>query len=207
MDEPQPPLDELSVAVDPLEQFTLWFDDALKARVRQPDAMILSTVGIDGSPRSRAVLMRGFDERGFVWHTNRLSAKGRELAYEPRAALVWHWRELNRQVRSTGLVTQLSDAESDEYWHSRPRVSQIGAWASPQSAVLEGGRAELDARLAQIEARFANTDAIPRPSDWGGYRLAPFMIELWQGREARLHDRLRYRTDPAQGWVIERLAP
>ncbi len=205
--EPQPPLDERLVAPDPFVQLAAWFADA-SSSVRQPEAMILATVDATGAPDARAVLLRGFDERGFVWHTNRRSAKARELAHEPRAALVWHWRELNRQVRATGVVSWLDDAGSDAYWTGRPRVSQIAAWASPQSEVLTGGAPELDARVREVEARFAGVDAVPRPPFWGGYRLSPDAIELWQGREARLHDRVRYRRAAGvDGWIIERLAP
>jgi pyridoxamine 5'-phosphate oxidase len=205
--EPQPPLDERSVAPDPFEQLAEWFADAAVA-VRQPEAMVLATVDATGAPDARAVLLRGFDERGFVWHTNRTSTKARQLAEEPRAALVWHWRELERQIRATGVVAWVDDAESDAYWAGRPRVSQIAAWASPQSEALAGGAAELDDRVREIETRFAGVDAVPRPPFWGGYRLVPHTIELWQGRTARLHDRVRYRrAQDGDRWLIERLAP
>ena len=208
VDEPQPPLDERTVAADPIEQFAAWFADALAA-VRQPEAMILATVDATGAPQARAVLMRGFDAAGFVWHTNRESAKARELARDARAALVWHWRELNRQVRATGVVHGLDDDACDAYWATRPRPSRLAAWASPQSEVLMGGAVELDARVDEVTARFAGVDAVPRPPFWGGYRLAPDTVELWQGREARLHDRVRYRraAPGAPGWIVERLAP
>jgi pyridoxamine 5'-phosphate oxidase len=203
--EPQPALDERLVAADPIEQFARWWADAV-AVVRQPEAMILATVDATGAPDARAVLMRGFDGRGFVWHTNRDSAKARQLAGEPRAALVWHWRELNRQIRATGIVSWLGDEESDEYWASRPRVSQLAAWASPQSTVLEGGADELETRVRDVTTRFAGLETVPRPPFWGGYRLAHRTVELWQGRDARLHDRVRYRRVDG-GWTVERLAP
>lgn len=204
--EPQPSLDETLVATDPMTQFAQWFGEANETGVRQPEAMILATVDDLGAPQARAVLLRGHDERGFVWHTNRESAKARDLAHEPRAALVFHWREQNRQVRAAGTVARIDDEESDAYWRTRPRASQLAAWSSPQSQVLT--RDALDALVRETEARFEGVDDVPRPPFWGGYRLAPDAVELWQGREARLHDRVRYRRDGgADGWIVERLAP
>jgi pyridoxamine 5'-phosphate oxidase len=211
--EPHPPLDEATVARDPFTQFARWFDEAIAARVRQPEAMVLATVDADGVPQARAVLMREHDARGFVWHTNRQSAKARELVHEPRATLVWHWREVERQIRATGRVEMISDEESDAYWRSRPRGSQIGAWASPQSDVLHDGRPQLDRLLDYTEEHFAGVDEIPRPPFWGGYRLVPTTLEVWQGRRNRLHDRIRYRRAPDPDdpdtpvWIVERLAP
>jgi pyridoxamine 5'-phosphate oxidase len=199
-------LDESAADPDPLRQFQKWLDQALQAQLPEPNAMTLATVAEDGRPSTRVVLIKGCDERGIVWYTNYHSRKGRELAAHPYAALQFHWVELERVVRIEGHVGFTSAEESDAYYASRPLDSRIGAWASPQSEVI-ASRAVLVANAAQVSARHLLHP--PRPPHWGGYRLVPDRWEFWQGRQSRLHDRLRYR--PADGglpgWVRERLAP
>jgi pyridoxamine 5'-phosphate oxidase len=192
-----------SVDREPLAQFRRWYDEAVAAGVRQPDAMTLATVTADGSPDARTVLLRGLDDRGFAFYTNLESAKARELAARPQAALVFHWREAERQVRVTGPVSRLSDDEAVQYWETRPRGHRVSAWASPQSTVVDDSA--LQARLAEIEARFAGVDP-PLPQFWGGYVVGVETLELWQGQQDRLHDRIRYRRDGGV-WTRERLAP
>jgi pyridoxamine 5'-phosphate oxidase len=203
MSQPPERLTPATVAADPIAQFRRWYDYAIAQGVRQPDAMTLATASADGEVSARTVLMRGLDERGFAFFTNLESAKAEQLARNPRAALVFHWRELERQVRVQGPVTRVSDDETQQYWASRPRSHRIGAWSSPQSRVVDEGT--LDARVAEIAEQFADADP-PLPDFWGGYRVAVESLELWQGRPDRLHDRVRYRR--ADGaWVREQLAP
>ena len=190
---------------DPIRQFASWFAEATTEGVPEPNAMTLATCTADGRPSARIVLLRGIDDRGFAFFTNYESRKARELDANSWAALVFFWHDLERQVRVEGRVERISDQESDEYFHSRPASSRIGAWASPQSQVI-ASREELEERCGDAENRFAD-GAIPRPANWGGYRLVPDAIEFWQGRPSRLHDRLRYTRRPRGDWLIERLAP
>ncbi|CAN7220799.1 pyridoxamine 5'-phosphate oxidase [Rhizobacter sp. LjRoot28] len=196
-------LDESASEADPLRQFGLWFQQALDGQIPEPNAMTVATVGANGRPSTRIVLIKGFDVRGLVWYTNYESRKGREIEAHPFAALQFHWVELERVVRIEGSVEKVSAEESDAYFASRPLDSRLGAWASPQSQVVHS-RAVLVANAAKAAARFALQP--PRPPHWGGYRLVPDTWEFWQGRKSRLHDRLRYRLE-ADAWVRERLAP
>lgn len=196
-------LSEDASHADPLRQFDQWLHEAIRAELPEPNAMTLATVGSDLRPSTRVVLIKGYDERGIVWYTNYDSRKGRELAGNPYAALQFHWVELERVVRIEGVVERVDAAESDAYYASRPLDSRIGAWASPQSQVIEG-RSVLVANAAKYAAQFLMNP--PRPPHWGGFRLKPDAWEFWQGRKSRLHDRLRYRLDGGQ-WVRERLAP
>jgi pyridoxamine 5'-phosphate oxidase len=189
---------------DPIAQFRRWFDEAADAGVPLPNAMGLATADADGRPSVRHVLLRGVDERGFTFFTNQESRKGRQLAENPHAALVFLWKELDRQVEIDGRVEPTTDEESDAYFADRPRGAQLGAWASPQSAVI-AGRDELMRGVSETEARFAGGN-VTRPPLWGGYRVVPARIEFWQGHEHRLHDRFVYSRSDA-GWRIDRLAP
>ncbi|HEY4727784.1 MAG TPA: pyridoxamine 5'-phosphate oxidase [Actinomycetes bacterium] len=197
-------LTEADVDADPVVQFGRWFEQAERAGLLEPTAMTLATATPDGRPSARMVLLRGFDERGFCFYTNHESRKGVELAANPRAALVFWWGELERQVRIEGPVAPTSRAESEAYFHSRPPGSQLSAAASPQSRVIQD-RAVLEHRVAELAADSADGQ-VPLPDFWGGYRLTHEVVEFWQGRPNRLHDRLRYRR-AGDGWKIERLAP
>ncbi|MEP7139504.1 MAG: pyridoxamine 5'-phosphate oxidase [Caldimonas sp.] len=196
-------LDESASDADPLKQFERWLDQAIAGRLPEPNAMTLATVGADGRPSTRIVLVKGIGANGIVWFTNYESRKGRELALHPFAALQFHWVELERVVRIEGTVEKVADAESDAYFDSRPLDSRIGAWASPQSQVI-ASRATLLANAARYGAKFMLKP--PRPPHWGGFRLRPEAWEFWQGRKSRLHDRLRYRREK-DIWIRERLAP
>lgn len=197
-------LEEATAAADPIVQFEAWMKKALESDLHEPHGMIVSTVGPDGRPSSRAVLLRDFDQRGFTFFTNYTSRKGREIEHNPFACINFWWPTLERQVRIEGRVSKVEPEVSDAYFASRPRGSQIGSSASPQSRPI-AGREVLEARIAELEARYP--EAVPRPEHWGGYRLSPDYLEFWQGRPSRLHDRLVYRLQPDGSWKIERLAP
>lgn len=197
-------LDESRLDPDPFRQFRLWLDQAVAAPIKEPLAMALATATPDGKPSARMVLLRGFDERGFVFFSNYDSRKGLELNANPQAAVVLFWDVLDRQVRIEGRVERATEAESDEYFRSRPPGSRLGAWASRQSQII-ASRNVLEAQMAEFERRFP--DEIPRPPNWGGYRLVAESIEFWQGRPNRLHDRLRFVRGDDCSWRIERLSP
>ena len=188
-----------------VEQLRHWLADAERGGIIEPNAMVLSTVGADGAPSARTVLLKGIDHDGLVFYTNHNSRKGRELAGDPRATALFPWYDVHRQVHAEGPVEQLPAADSDAYWASRPLGSQLGAAASPQSQVIPS-RATLDDAVAELKTRHGD-GPIPRPPHWGGFRLVPHAVEFWQGRADRLHDRLRYRCTDAGTWVVERLAP
>ena len=197
-------LSEAASHADPLRQFEHWLQEAISCEVPEPNAMTLATVASNLRPSTRVVLIKGYDERGITWYTNYDSRKGHELAGNPYAALQFHWVEMERLVRIEGRVEKVGDMESDEYFHSRPLDSRIGAWASPQSQVISG-RTVLVANAARYCAKFLLQP--PRPPHWGGYRLQPDSWQFWQGRKSRLHDRLRYTLTPEKSWLRERLAP
>lgn len=196
---------EKDLAKDPFRQFERWFQEAEGAKLPEPNAMVLATATPDGAPSTRVVLLKGLDGRGFTFFTNYDSRKGRELAANPRASLTFPWVPLERQVIVEGRVVKISREESDAYFHSRPHGSQLGAWASSQSAVISG-RQVLEDALKSYEKKYAG-QTVPLPPSWGGYRLVPECVEFWQGRRNRLHDRLRYRRETDGSWTIERLAP
>ncbi|MFO0930222.1 MAG: pyridoxamine 5'-phosphate oxidase [Gemmataceae bacterium] len=198
-------LREADVAADPIAQFRVWFDQAVQAGIPDPDGMTLATATPDGFPSSRIVLLKGLSDAGFVFFTSYEGRKARDLAANPRAALCFYWSQLERQVRVEGVVELTSPVESDTYWATRPRGSQVSAWASHQSDVV-ARREVLESRLAELETKFTGRD-VPRPVMWGGYRVKPGLVEFWQGRANRLHDRLRYRRLESGTWLIERLAP
>jgi pyridoxamine 5'-phosphate oxidase len=198
-------LREQDLDSDPIRQFHVWFDQALLSEVAEVNAMALATATPDGRPSVRIVLLRGIDDRGFTFFTNYESRKALELESNPFASMVCFWHELERQVRIEGRVERVSAEDSDSYFQGRPAGSRLGAWASPQSQVISG-RDELEAQFRELEERYPD-GSIPRPPNWGGYRLLPDAIEFWQGRPNRLHDRLRYTRQPQGGWLVERLAP
>jgi pyridoxamine 5'-phosphate oxidase len=197
--------DESDAHSDPIRQFQLWFNEALAAEVPEPNAMTLATATANGKPSARIVLLKSYDHRGFTFHTNYESRKGRELSDNPYAALVFFWGPLERQVRIEGHVERTSADDSDSYFQMRPLDARIGAWASRQSEVLPD-RDALEARMRELEEHYADRD-IPRPPHWGGFRVRPETFEFWQGRPGRLHDRIRYRKSADGGWLVDRLAP
>lgn len=200
----QATLDEVDALANPFDLFRLWFDQALKAELPEPNAMTLATADAQGRPAARIVLIKGMDHKGITFFTNYESRKGQELALNPLAAVLFHWTELERQVRIEGAVEKVSSAESDAYYLSRPAGSRLGAWASPQSRVIDS-RGELEERVRLAEAELQG-EPTTRPPFWGGYRLVPAYFEFWQGRSSRLHDRLAY-TKQGEEWALERLAP
>ncbi|MCB0532187.1 MAG: pyridoxamine 5'-phosphate oxidase [Lewinellaceae bacterium] len=201
----QESLSKTAANPDPIAQFDHWFSEAMNSALPEPNAMTLATATDDGKPSARIVLLKGFDHQGFVFYTNYESRKGQELDNNPQAALLFCWLELERQVRIEGTVERVSPAESKAYFQSRPRESQIGAWASPQSRVIEG-RFILEEKVQELATTFKHDEVLPLPAFWGGYRVRPELIEFWQGRQSRLHDRIRYTREKI-GWMIERLAP
>lgn len=198
-------LTEASVAANPIQQFQTWLQEALQAQVEEPTALVLSTVNEAGRPAARVVLLKGVDQQGFTFFTNYESRKGHELAANPHASLTFFWPALERQVRIEGKVVKVDPKLSDSYFHSRPRASQLGAWASPQSQVIEA-REVLEQREQQVESQFSGLEQVPRPEHWGGYCLVPDYLEFWQGRPSRLHDRIVYELQ-GNNWQVKRLAP
>jgi pyridoxamine 5'-phosphate oxidase len=196
---------EEQVAKDPIRQFDIWWMQAVETELVEPNAMTLATSSADGMPSARIVLLKGFHERGFVFYTNYKSYKAIQLEENPKACLIFFWKELERQVRITGLVERVSEEESSEYFASRPEGSRIGAWASPQSQVIES-RTWLDKKFEEMTVKMKGND-IPRPTHWGGYLVKPVIVEFWQGRPSRLHDRIQYTLGEDGSWRIERLAP
>lgn len=197
---------ETEVASDPFQQFARWFRTAVSKEVPEPNAMVLATATSDGRPSARVVLLKEVEAEGFVFYTNYRSRKAREMAENPHAALVFNWLELHRQVRVEGLIEKVSGHASTTYFQSRPKGSQIGAWASPQSQEIPD-RAVLEENVRELEAEYASAEVLPRPEHWGGYRLVPYRVEFWQGRTSRLHDRLVYTLEKDGNWEMARLAP
>ena len=202
-------LDTPDLEPDPVTMFRRWMDATIEAGVHEPNAVVVATVSADGRPSTRMVLLKGLDERGFVFYTNLSSRKGREIEANPAVSLLFPWQDLQRQVRVEGNATRVTPEEDEKYFASRPRGSQLGAWASPQSEVV-ASRSALDERYGGVLAQFADMDDIPLPPFWGGFRVAPEVVEFWQGRKGRMHDRLVYRRtagDGAPPWTVDRLAP
>lgn len=199
-------LRESDLDPDPIAQFERWFDEARAVQPELPESMTVATCGADGVVSARVCLLKGVDRRGFVFYTNFQSRKGSQIHENPRVALCWFWPKLDRQVRVEGVAVKVTEQEADAYFATRPRGSQLGAWASHQSRPLMGGRGDLDARFAELEAAYRDRD-VPRPPHWGGYRVIPTVVEFWQGRADRLHDRFQYLLRDAKDWVIERLSP
>ena len=198
-------LDTPDLTSDPIEMFGRWFDDTVRAGLHEPNAMVVTTVSAQGRPTARIVLLKGVDERGFVFYTNYESQKGRDLEANPAVSLLFPWHDLQRQIRIDGHATRVSREESEAYFSARPRESQLGAWASPQSREVTS-RSELDRLFVDVEQRFGDGD-VPPPPPWGGYRVTPEVVEFWQGRRGRMHDRLVYRRGQGDHWNIARLAP
>ena len=201
----QKELSENHVHIDPFRQFDVWWEDAVSADIEEVNAMTLATADKKGKPSARIVLLKGYDENGFVFFTNYESRKGIEIALNPQVTLVFFWKELERQIRVDGIAEKLNEKESDDYFFSRPEGSRIGAWASPQSRVIPG-RELLEERVKEMKSRF-EMEGVSRPPHWGGYLVKPLQIEFWQGRPSRLHDRILYSKVNDAGWKIERLAP
>ena len=198
-------LTEKEIKQDPIKQFDKWFNEAVAAEVHEPNAMTLATATTNGHPSARIVLLKGFNNQGFNFYTNYLSRKGKEMAKNPLVSAVFFWPELERQVRIEGTIEKLSREQSEEYFHTRPKASQLGAVASPQSQEIEG-RKILEEKMAQLEVEYADKD-VPKPSHWGGYIIKPRLIEFWQGRRSRLHDRIVFKKIDNKNWKIVRLAP
>lgn len=198
-------LDEAGVSADPIQQFGVWWQEALQSEIVEVNAMTLATANEQGVPSARIVLLKGYDERGFVFFSNYESKKAGDLQVNPVASLVFFWKELERQVRISGSVEKVTELESDQYFQSRPEGSRIGAWASPQSTVISS-RQVIEEKVEALQAAFEGKE-IPRPLHWGGYRVVPTRIEFWQGRSSRLHDRIQYTLQSDGNWIIERLAP
>lgn len=199
-------LDVSDVNANPFLQFEKWFNEALKSEILEPNAMTLATVSSEGKPSARVVLLKGLETEGFVFYTNYDSKKGQDMDQNPYVALCFNWLDLQRQVRIEGIVSKVSDEISTEYFNSRPKSSRIGAWSSPQSQIV-GNRAFLEEKYKELSQKYENTEGVPRPKFWGGYIVKPTMIEFWQGRSSRLHDRIVYEKTEGGAWKIERLAP